>query len=64
VSKVLDRRRRTGEATARPQRCQLKPKLAVLYETIGAWVKEHPDATIGEVQALLLRSHQVRRVAG
>ena len=64
VSKVLDRRRRTGETTARPQRCQLKPKLAVLYETIKAWVKEHPDATIGEVQAWLLRSHQVSASSG
>jgi transposase len=64
VSKVLDRRRRTGETAARPQRCQLKPKLAVLHETIRAWVKEHPDATIGEVQAWLLRSHQVSASSG
>ena len=64
VSKVLDRRRRTGETTARPQRCQLKPKLAALYEAIREWVKEHPDATIGEVQVWLRQTHQVSASSG
>ena len=36
----------------------------MLHETIRAWVKEHPDATIGEVQAWLLRSHQVSASSG
>ena len=64
VSKVLDRRRRTGETTARPQRCQLKPKLAALYEEIAAWVSEHPDATIGELQVWLRQPIRYRRAAG
>ena len=29
VSKVLSRRRQTGETTARPQRCQMAPKLRI-----------------------------------
>jgi len=64
VSKVLDRRRRTGETTARPQRCQLKPKLAPLYGAITAWVKAHPDVTIGEVQVWLRQAHQVSASSG
>jgi hypothetical protein len=64
VSKVLDRRRRTGETTARPQRCQLKPKLAALYEEIAAWVSEHPDATIGELQVWLRQTHQISASSG
>lgn len=64
VSKVLARRRRTGETTAWPQRCQLKPKLAALYEAISVWVNEHPDATIGEVQAWLRQTHQVSASSG
>jgi transposase len=64
VSKVLDRRRRTGETAARPQRCQLKPKLAALYEEIAAWVNEHPDATIGELQVWLRQTHQISASSG
>ena len=64
VSKVLDRRRRTGETTARPQRCQLKPKLAALYARISEWVTEHPDATIGEVQVWLMRTNRVSASSG
>jgi hypothetical protein len=32
VSKVLSRRNTTGETAARPQRCQLTPKLADLHD--------------------------------
>ena len=38
VSKVLSRRRATGETTARPQRCQVAPKLAALHGAIRAEV--------------------------
>ena len=38
VSKVLSRRRATGETTARPQRCQVTPKLAALQSVIQAEV--------------------------
>ncbi len=59
VSKVLSRRRLTGETTARPQRCQLQPKLAPLYDAIHAQVQEHPDATISELQRWLQQTHHV-----
>jgi transposase len=36
VSKALGRPRESGETTARPQRCQLTPKLAPPYEAIRA----------------------------
>ena len=36
VSKVLSRRRRTGQTTARPQRCQMTPKLGDLHAAIQA----------------------------
>jgi transposase len=38
VSKVLSRRRRTGQTTARPQRCQMTPKLGDLHAAIPAQV--------------------------
>jgi transposase len=59
VSKVLSRRRLTGETTARPQRCQLQPKLAPFYDAIRAQVQEHPDATISELQRWLQQTHHV-----
>ena len=64
VSKALSRRRRTGETTARPQRCQLTPKLVPLYEAIIAWVKEHPDTTIAELQLWLRQTHRVSASSG
>ena len=64
VSKALSRRRRTGETTVRPQRCQMKPKLAPLYEAMIAWVREHPDATIAELQLWLRQTHQVSASSG
>jgi transposase len=38
VSKVLSRRRLTGQAQARPQRCHMAPKLSDLYPAIEARV--------------------------
>ena len=64
VSKVLGRRRETGETTARPQRCQLTPKLAPQYEAIREWVKQHPDATINELRVWLMEAHQVSASTG
>ena len=64
VSKVLGRRRLTGETTARPQRCQLQPKLAPFYDAIRARVEEEPDATIGELQVWLWQTHQVSASSG
>lgn len=57
VSKVLSRRRATGETTARPQRCQMTPILAGLHEAIAAEVAARPDATIAELRHWLRQTH-------
>ena len=57
VSKVLTRRRTTGETTARAQRNRVTPKLAPLYDAIRARVAERPDGTIEELRAWLLAAH-------
>ena len=59
VSKALSRRRATGEIAARPQRCQLTPKLAALHEAIVVEVARHPDATLAELRHWLNETHQV-----
>ena len=59
VSKVLSRRDKTGETTARPQRCHLTPKLADLHQAIRQQVAARPDATIAELRAWLLATHEV-----
>ena len=47
VSKVLSRRRLTGQRTARPQRCHVAAKLTGLYDAILEHVNDHPDRGIG-----------------
>jgi hypothetical protein len=64
VSKVLSRRRLTGETAARPQRCQMQLKLAPFYDSIRARVQDHPDATIGELQRWLRQTHHVSASSG
>jgi transposase len=59
VSKVLSRRDKTGETTARPQRCHIPPKLADLHEAIRQQVAAQPDATIAELRAWLLATHEI-----
>src|SRR6201989_1664573 len=59
VSKVLSRRRLTGQTQARPQRCHVVPKLSGLLPAIEAQVSRHPDATIAELRAWLLETHKV-----
>jgi transposase len=59
VSKVLGRRRETGETTARPQRCHVPRKLEALEPALAAHVKAHPDATLVELQAWLQATHAV-----
>jgi transposase len=59
VSKVLSRRRQTGQTEALAQRCHLPPKLARLHDTIRQQVTACPDATIAEVRAWLSKTHQV-----
>jgi transposase len=64
VSKVLSRRRSTGEITARPQRCHLTPKLSALHDAIRAEVAARPDATLAELCRWLSEKHQVRASEG
>jgi transposase len=64
VSKVLSRRRLTGQMEARPQRCHVVPKLGELYPAILSQVTSHPDATIAELRAWLLETHKVSASTG
>jgi transposase len=64
VSKVLARRRTTGETRARAQRNQVTPKLAPLYGAIRVRVAERPDGTIEELRAWLLASHAMSASVG
>src|SRR5215218_10358253 len=64
VSKVLSRRRLTGQTQARPQRCHVVPKLSGLYPAIEAQVSRRPDATIAELRVWLLETHRVSASAG
>ena len=59
VSKVLGRRRRTGETTARPQRGHVPAKLAAYHDAIRARISAVPDATLTELRVWLKETHQV-----
>ncbi len=59
VSKVLSRRRLTGETRARPQRCHLRPKLEPLYDAVRGYIRAKPDATLRDVQTWLKDAHGV-----
>jgi transposase len=64
VSKVLTRRRLTGQTQALPQRCHVAPKLGGLHAAILAQVTSRPDATIAELRAWLLETHEVSASTG
>ena len=64
VSKVLSRRKRTGETTTRPQRCHVLPKLSDLHPAILAQVSIRPDATIAQLRRWLLETHKVSASTG
>src|ERR1700679_3267100 len=64
VSKVLSRRRLTGQKTARPQRCHMVPKMSGPDPAILAQVTSRPDATIAELRAWLLETHKVSASTG
>jgi transposase len=64
VSKVLSRRRRTGQTKALPQRCHVPPKLADLRSAIQAQVTARPDVTIAELRAWLSKTHQTSASTG
>ncbi len=57
VSKVLSRRRLTGEVSARPQRCHVPLKLIGLHAAIAAEVAAKPDATLDELRQWLSVTH-------
>jgi transposase len=59
VSKVLSRRRLTGERAARPQCCHVPPKLAPYHTAIQEQVKARPDTTLAELRTWLLETHKV-----
>jgi len=59
VSKVLGRRRSTGETTARPQRCHVPRKLANYFTAIREQVAARPDATLEELRQWLRETHEV-----
>jgi transposase len=64
VSKVLTRRRLTGQTQALPQRCHVAPKLVALHAAIEAQVTSRPDATIAELRVWLLETHEVSASTG
>ena len=64
VSKVLSRRRRTGQTTALPQRCHVPLKLIDLYGAIEAQVTARADATIAELRTWLSAAHKVSASSG
>jgi transposase len=64
VSKVLSRRRRTGQTTALAQRCHVPPRLVGLHGAIQTQVTTRPDATIAELRAWLSKTHQVSASIG
>ena len=64
VSKVLMRRRTTGETTVRSARGHKPPKLAPFYPAIRAYVAERADTTIEALRAWLLATHQVSASVG
>ena len=57
VSKVLSRRRTTGETAARPQRCHVPLKLGSLHAAIAAEIAANPDTTIDELRQWLSTTH-------
>jgi transposase len=64
VSKVLTRRRTTGETTVRAQHGHPMPKLAPFYAAIRAYVAERGDTTIEELRTWLLATQQVAASVG
>ena len=64
VSKVLSRRRLTGQTTAQPQRCHVVPKLSGQLPAIQEQLRRHPDATIAELRAWLLETQKISASTG
>jgi Transposase and inactivated derivatives len=60
VYKALGRRKRTGEARARPWAGGPKPKLAAHDEVLCARIMSEPDMTLAELQAWLIAEHAMK----
>jgi transposase len=60
VYKALGRRKRTGEARARPWAGGPKPKLAAHDEALCARIMSEPDMTLAELQAWLIAEHAMK----
>jgi transposase len=63
-TKLLGRRRTTGETSARPWAGGPKPKLAAHDEGLRARVMSKPDATLAELQAWLIKEHGTKVSVG
>ena len=64
IYKAQARFRRTGETTARAQRCHLGWKLAAYHDAIQAEIAAQVDLTIDELRAWLLETHGVSASQG
>ena len=62
IYKLLGRRKKTGETSARPWAGGPKPKLAAHDEALRARVMSKPDATLAELQAWLMAEHAEHNV--
>ena len=60
ISKLLGRRKKTGETSARPWAGGPKPKLAAYDEVVRARVASEPDSTLAELQAWLMAEHSLK----
>ena len=57
VSKVVSRRRTTGETAARPPCCHVPLKLGSLHAAIAAQIAASPHTTIDELRQWLSETH-------
>ena len=64
IYKALERRRRTGEAGARPRPGRPGRKLAALDDALRARVAAEPEATLAELRGWLSAGHGVSVSAG
>jgi transposase len=64
ISKVLSRRRTTGELSARAQCNHVPLKLCAVLEAIRAKMESCPDMTLAELNEWLLANHQLRASSG
>ena len=64
IYKALGRRRTTGETSARPWAGGPKPKLAAHDEALRVRVMNEPDATLAELQAWLIKEHDMKVSVG